>query len=176
MNAVSYANPDVLEFYRVMPFNFMASAHAQAAAVAEHNVVQQQYGLLEPLLTPGVRVLDVGCGTGWLAQTLAYHYKAVVTGIDFNPVAIARAQETAAVARLTATFVAADLFEYRPPQPFAIVTSLGVLSHQQLPRRRQAVRRDVPGSRRYVLSGPVPRLWPQAVSGCLCRTETGGRF
>jgi SAM-dependent methyltransferase len=129
MRSVSYANPDVLEFYRVMPFNFMASAHAQAAAVAEHNVVQQQYGVLEPLLVPGVRILDVGCGTGWLAQTLAYHYQAAVTGIDFNPVAIARAQETAAVARLTVTFVAADLFEYTPPQPFAIVTSLGVLHH-----------------------------------------------
>ena len=129
MSAASYANPDVLQFYRVMPFNFMASAHAQAAAVAEHNVVRQQYGPLEPLLTPGVRVLDVGCGTGWFAQTLAYHYKAVVTGIDFNPVAIARAQEAAAMARLTATFVAGDLFEYSPPQRFAVVTSLGVLHH-----------------------------------------------
>jgi 2-polyprenyl-3-methyl-5-hydroxy-6-metoxy-1,4-benzoquinol methylase len=123
------ANAEVLEFYRVMPFNYMDSASAQAAVIRQHNNLRPHYPILEPRLKPGVRILDVGCGTGWLAHTLAWHYRADVTGIDFNPVAIARAEEIAVALGLDVNFLTADLFEYTPPQAFDVVMSLGVLHH-----------------------------------------------
>lgn len=129
MTASTYANADVLEFYRVMPFNFMASAQSQADAVKQQNAIGQHYAVLEPYLKPGVRALDVGCGTGWLSQSLAWHYKVDMTGIDFNPVAIARAKEATAIAGIDANFVATDLYTFEPVQCFDVVVSLGVLHH-----------------------------------------------
>lgn len=49
------ANAEVLEFYRVMPFNYMDSASAQAAVIRQHNNLRPHYPILEPRLKPGVR-------------------------------------------------------------------------------------------------------------------------
>jgi SAM-dependent methyltransferase len=62
-------------------------------------------------------------------QTFAHHYGASATGIDFNPVAIARAREVAALAAVDVDFVVADLFAFEPDRPFDLVTSLGALHH-----------------------------------------------
>lgn len=124
----SYANAEVLEFYKTLPFNTRESVELSVEAVRRSDHAAA-YPVLLPLLSPGVRVLDLGCGTGWMTNALAYHYGAKVTGIDFNPVAIARAREVAAAMHLPTEFVVSDLFTYQPPAPFDIVVSLGVLHH-----------------------------------------------
>jgi len=122
------ANREVLEFYKLLPFNIRDSVeHSAAAVVATDHATA--YPVLMPLLAPGVRVLDVGCGTGWMSNSLAYHHRAQVTGLDFNPVAIERARAVAGALQLPTEFVQGDLFAYQPSTPYEVVISLGVLHH-----------------------------------------------
>lgn len=124
----SYARADVLEFYRQLPFNLRTSAREHARSVRERDSVSV-YPVVPPLLGPGVTVLDVGCGAGWLGLGMAYHYGARVTGIDFNRVAVERARKVATCLDVEASFEVADLFGYEPPEPFDLVVSVGVLHH-----------------------------------------------
>jgi 2-polyprenyl-3-methyl-5-hydroxy-6-metoxy-1,4-benzoquinol methylase len=125
---VTYANAEVLEFYKTLPFNIRESVDASAAAVrtTDHATA---YPVLRPLLRPGLRVLDVGCGTGWMANSLAWHHRVDATGVDFNPVAVERARAVATALQLPAHFTVGDLFTYEPETPFDLVISLGVLHH-----------------------------------------------
>ncbi|HWQ52264.1 MAG TPA: class I SAM-dependent methyltransferase, partial [Bryobacteraceae bacterium] len=76
-------------------------------------------------LPPGARILDVGCGTGYLAAKLtARGFR--VTGVDVSP-------EMAACARRHAPgaeFYAEDMRHFRPPGPFdAAVCTFDTLNH-----------------------------------------------
>jgi SAM-dependent methyltransferase len=71
-------------------------------------------------LPPG-RALDLACGEGRNAVWLATRGWEVV-GVDFSPVALARARERAEREGVRATFVEADLLEYLPePAAFDLV-------------------------------------------------------
>jgi SAM-dependent methyltransferase len=125
---VTFANAEVLEFYKTLPFNIRESVEASAEAVrtTDHATA---YPVLAPLLRPGLRVLDVGCGTGWMVNSLAWHHRVDATGVDFNPVAVDRARAVATSLQLPTHFTVADLFAYEPATPFDLVISLGVLHH-----------------------------------------------
>lgn len=119
----------VLEFYRALPFNTRQSAADHAREIRDRNAIES-YPVLPPLLCDRVpAVLEVGCGTGWLSNGIAYHYRCPVVGLDFNPVAIERARAVAGELGVTPTFEVADLFEWTPETPFPLVISLGVLHH-----------------------------------------------
>jgi len=124
----SFANQNVLEFYKSLPFNYRDSVEEHLAALRNNNPVES-YPVLIPLLSPRVSVLEVGCGTGWLSNSVAYNYKSQVTGIDFNPVAIERAAEVARAASLQTIFRVEDLFLFEPRSAFDVVISIGVLHH-----------------------------------------------
>ena len=124
----TFANPTVLEFYKELPFNYRESVDEQAQAVRSHDGVAA-YPVLTKLLQPHTRVLDVGCGAGWLSNSIACHYRSKVTGIDFNPVAVERARAVAGVLGLSTAFHVADLFLFSPDQLADVVVSLGVLHH-----------------------------------------------
>ena len=66
----SFANPDVLNFYRELPFNFRDSARDHAEKITRTNQLVS-YPALLPVLTNGISVLDVGCGAGWFGLTAA---------------------------------------------------------------------------------------------------------
>jgi SAM-dependent methyltransferase len=117
--------------------------------------------------TPGGRVLDVGCGTGFLLEQLAARGFSGV-GIDLSPESIAhttRRLETLGVSdRLTAEVGSA----YEPPEgPFDLITLTDVLEHLEDPRACLAAlrpqlapggllvintpnRRSLPGARRWL--------------------------
>lgn len=122
------ANVAVLDFYKSLPFNYRDSVEEHVKSLHQIDPVAS-YPVLVPLLRPGVRVLEVGCGTGWLSNAIAHRYKASVTAIDFNPVAIQRAAEVAKAAGLDTKFSVADLFRYEPSELFDVVISIGVLHH-----------------------------------------------
>jgi SAM-dependent methyltransferase len=88
---------------------------------------------------PAGRALDVACGEGrnavWLAERGWQ-----VTGVDFSPVALAKAAELAAARGVEVEWVLADLMEWAPP---ADAFDLVCVMYLQLPaaERTRALRR-----------------------------------
>jgi len=71
-----------------------------------------------------LRILDVGCGTGWICERLVRYGK--VTGTDMTPSVLERARARAP----EVNFVCGDFFEIDfPHNAFDVVVSLEVLSH-----------------------------------------------
>jgi SAM-dependent methyltransferase len=74
--------------------------------------------------TAGMRILDVGCGTGWLALELARYGE--VTGVDLASAALARLTiEHPHVNWIGGDFLSVELPEAR----FDVVTSLETIAH-----------------------------------------------
>ena len=123
----------------------------------------------------GGRVLDVGCGTGFLLERLAERGFSGV-GIDLSPESVGHARrrlaEIGASERLTATVGSA----YEPPEgPFDLIALTDVLEHLEDPRaclaalREQLApggllvvstpnRRSLPGARRWLAERGVPGI------------------
>lgn len=119
----------VRAFYEELPFNMFSDVEAQTRFIQERDVIREQFPVLVPHLSFGRSVLDVGCGTGWLANNVQRRFPCRVTGLDFNPVAIERARETAAGANLKTRFIVSDVFEFVPEASFDVVLSFGALHH-----------------------------------------------
>lgn len=79
---------------------------------------------------PGERILDAGCGMGFLSARLAAA-GAAVTGIDILPHLL----EQARIAAPGCRWEAADLLDYRPEQPFDAVFAHATLSWVHPPDR-----------------------------------------
>ena len=124
----SYANKDVLNFYKELPFNYYSTAESAAVHIKASNPLAY-YPALTSLLKPSMRVLDVGCGAGWLVNAMNYYYGTNAAGIDYNPVALEQAKQVADRLELDANFTEQDIFLYTPAQRFDIVVSIGVLHH-----------------------------------------------
>ena len=125
---MSFANSEVLAFYKTLPFNFRESVTSTIEAIRCQDP-RLAYPVLRPLMSSKSRVLDVGCGAGWFANSISHHCGCAVTAIDFNPVAVERARQVAQAMDLSTEFQVADLFLYSPLKPFDLVVSLGVLHH-----------------------------------------------
>ena len=125
---VTYASDEVLAFYKELPFNYRSTVGSTVKAIKKQNMLKA-YPMVAQLLSKKTTVLDVGCGAGWLSNSIAHHYGCAVQGIDFNPVAIERAQQVSNGLEASSTFSVQDLFLYRPKPAFDAVLSLGVLHH-----------------------------------------------
>lgn len=125
---ITYALEEVLTFYKTLPFNYRDSIKDQAQKDVENNPLDNHPALAR-IFKPKMRVLDCGCGAGWFANSLAYNTDAQVTAIDFNPVAVKRANEVGKALGLSSTYAVQDLFTYTPEEPFDLVVSMGVLHH-----------------------------------------------
>ncbi|HEX6707572.1 MAG TPA: methyltransferase domain-containing protein [Albitalea sp.] len=80
--------------------------------------------LVAALNRTDLSIIDVGCGTGWMAERLSRYGQ--VTGTDLAEEVLARARLRAPQVR----FVAGDLFELDLPlQSFDVVITLEVLPH-----------------------------------------------
>lgn len=123
----SGARQDVLDFYKMLPFNLNESPSAAAGMIEEINNVKYIYPEEDDLYS-AEDVLELGCGAGWLSNSLAYWYDIAVTAVDFNQIAIAEAQKTAELLNVNVKFECADLFKYQC-EPKDIVISNGVLHH-----------------------------------------------
>lgn len=125
----THINKSVLEFYKGLPFNYRDSVEEHALSVIKKTRwAGEAYEMIAPMLKPKTKVLEVGCGTGWLSNRIAYHDKCDVTAIDFNPVAIERAKEVSEYIGNKVNFEVADLFKYNI-KPADLILSLGVLHH-----------------------------------------------
>jgi SAM-dependent methyltransferase len=108
-------------------------------------------GRLSPA-SPGPRAVDLGCGSGANSAFLAEH-GFTVTGIDFSPVALARAEQDHGQRLPDVRFVRGDLLAPDVPGvdgPFDLLVDYGTLDDLRPPARRRfaetVVRWSRPGS------------------------------
>jgi len=131
----------VNEFYENMPFNYAQDATYFAESLRRGNPIPHNYPNLHHVLEniEGKTVADIGCGTGWFANCVAYHYHLKTTGIDLCRSALDRAAEIASELSLEnrVEFLHQDIFALRPNPIYYLVNSLGVLHHT--PDCRQAL-------------------------------------
>ena len=84
-------------------------------------------------IEPGMSVLDIGCGWGGMALTLAGDYGAQVTGVTLSENQLATAQQRAAQAGLSDK-ITFRLMDYRDlTDRFDRIVSVGMLEHVGLP-------------------------------------------
>jgi cyclopropane-fatty-acyl-phospholipid synthase len=100
----------------------------EAQAAKKHHIAAKLN-----LNRPGLSVLDIGCGWGGMAMTLARDYGAVVTGITLSEEQLAEARARAQAAGL-ADRVSFKLMDYRDlDQPFDRIVSVGMFEHVGVP-------------------------------------------
>jgi 2-polyprenyl-3-methyl-5-hydroxy-6-metoxy-1,4-benzoquinol methylase len=95
-------------------------------------------------LNPAARVLDVGCGTGLLAQRLAQDTMSTYVGIDLSPVAIERARR---LDLEKAEFIVGNAATFEPPQAFDLIIFNEILYYLMRPEEhaQRYARHLVPG-------------------------------
>ncbi|ATU71975.1 SAM-dependent methyltransferase [Komagataeibacter rhaeticus] len=98
---------------------------AQAQAAKKHHLAAKLH-----LVRPGLGVLDVGCGWGGMALTLARDYGAVVTGITLSHEQLLVARRRAREAGLEHR-VRFELMDYRAvaPRQYDRIISIGMFEH-----------------------------------------------
>jgi ubiquinone/menaquinone biosynthesis C-methylase UbiE len=106
------------------------------SAVLDSRTLQNSYSTLIPILKKGMRVLDVGCGTGAITACIAEMVgeNGSVAGIDNSEHLIAKGKEYYQhVANLE--LIAIDLFTYTPKEKFDLVVSARVLQWLSNPEK-----------------------------------------
>lgn len=132
--------------------------------------------VLERWLRPGMRLLDVGAGTG--REAIAFARGGLdVTGIDVSERMIDRARELVAAAGVSVTFDVAEPATYDPVREFDVVyLGTGIYNHIPTRARRVATLRQV--TRRLDLGGFVvlaPVLFPPLPALSRARVVDGVR-
>lgn len=129
---MSFKNIDVFEFYKELPFNITGDIKLHINQLKEFNPIET-YPELKKIIAKHerIKIIDFGCGAGWLVNSLSYHLKskAEVTGVDFNPVAIDYANRIKKEMKLNSKFYISDLFSFDQNQKYDLIISLGVLHH-----------------------------------------------
>ena len=119
----------IKNFYDLLPFNFKGSVETHAQGILSSNSVLN-YPMLPTLLGKGkASVLEIGCGAGWLSNSISHYYSNPVTAIDLSSTAITRAKDVAQNLGLNVNFQMENLFKFEPKQRYDLVVSLGVLHH-----------------------------------------------
>jgi len=105
------------------------------SSILDSRSLENSYSTLLPLLKKGMRVLDVGCGTGAISAGIAavVGSTGAVVGIDSSDHLIAKGKtDHADLTNLT--LQQADLFAYTPTEKFDLIVSARVLQWLSNPR------------------------------------------
>jgi len=96
--------------------------------IFDNRSLEADYATLIPILKPGMRVLDVGCGTGAISKGIAEKVgpEGHVTGIDNTEKFIASGKETYQHIE-NLDLIYADIFQFKPEEKFDLIVSARVL-------------------------------------------------
>ena len=98
------------------------------AKLFDERSLTKDYATLSPLLTEGLSVLDVGCGTGAISKDIAAKVGETghVTGIDNTEYFIQSGKETYADVK-NLDLIYTDLFAFEPEEKFDLIVAARVL-------------------------------------------------
>lgn len=98
------------------------------SVVLDNRTLQKDYVTLIPVLKSGLRVLDVGCGTGAITKGIAEMVgkDGYVMGIDSSEHLIIKGKKDCKDYR-NLELIAVDLFEYKPEEKFDLIVAARVL-------------------------------------------------
>jgi len=128
---MSFANQKVLDFYKELPFNIFGDLDIAINQVKKNNPLEIYPELKKFFGKKNLNILDVGCGGGWLVNSLSYHYKdkVKVVGVDYNKVVIDYANKIKERLNLKSEFYVSDLFALNETTKYDLIITLGVLHH-----------------------------------------------
>ncbi len=111
-----------------MDNKYIERRETSATKIFDNRSLEADYRTLVPMLREGMRVLDVGCGTGAISSGIARRVgpTGTVTGIDTTARFIESGRGTYQdVPNLT--LIHSDLFEFEPDETFDLIVSARVL-------------------------------------------------
>jgi len=111
---------------------FASPYHPRRAPLKYNLDPASVWGMVLELVPSGARVLDVGCGPGFVGAALAKLKGCRVSGIELNPLA-AELARNAYEKVLEADLEKAPLKEEFPPESFDVVLFLDILEHLRQP-------------------------------------------
>ena len=125
----------VINFYKDNPFNYSDDINIYLESIKNSNQVIE-YEDLHKLLSNNYGlgknkkdIIEFGFGTGWLTNTISYHYKKKVHAVDFTKKAIETAQEVSNSLKVYPRYTFSNIFSFEDPNLYDLVISLGVLHH-----------------------------------------------
>lgn len=134
-------------------------------------MARQLFAALEwvrSLNVPAPRVLEIGCGTGWLGGEISRACGAVVTGVDLSPLAIEQARATYPELE----FISGDILDFGADRVFDVVVTADAVAH--IPDQQRVIdfvaQVLVPGGL-FILMTQNPFVWRR--SSCLKPKEPG---
>ncbi len=127
----------VKEFYKDQPFNYTDDRDFYVNNILKSNQILEYPDLHQLLLSrcnffrqPLIKtIIEFGCGTGWLTNSLLHYYQKQLTSIDFTEKAVDIASDISTRLNKFAEYKVADIFEYQDSKLYDLVVSMGVLHH-----------------------------------------------
>lgn len=138
-----------------------AAIDAEGGLHPKHRLTRYHDFFVERI-RPGDRVLDLGCGVGALAASIAERSGARVTGMDWSADNLdkARARASAGSASERLSFIAGDITRDRADGVFDVIVLSNILEHLRERPALLAAWREWYGARRFLLRVPAfDREW-----------------
>jgi ubiquinone/menaquinone biosynthesis C-methylase UbiE len=106
-----------------------------ATKIFDERTVESDYRTLVPILKPGLKVLDVGCGTGAISKGIAAYVgdTGSVTGIDNTERFILSGKESNQSVK-NLTLIHSDLFEFNSSEKFDLIVAARTLQWLSSPK------------------------------------------
>ena len=128
---------EVKDFYKDIPFNYSKDVEFYSDNIKNSNQVLEYIDLHKLLSKTKIfsskgsinDIIEFGCGTGWLTNTIAFYYGKQITSVDFTDKAIKMATSVSQKLKLFPDFHVSDIFDFKIEKMYDLVISLGVLHH-----------------------------------------------